>query len=164
MYFTYFPRSPFVLLINPKPWFGHRNNTGWRAKHTVTWWSDYGQCFSCGLDLLNTQLVTTFHSSLQHALNLCSLLRLHQSLPGNGFNGGLSPYSGFPNYPRASLLVSNSSKRPNCSSPLTSHQPTRFVPLYSSALTSLTSCSAYNISARTAQKTLFLCCCSIVAY
>jgi hypothetical protein len=38
-------------------------------------------------------------------------------------NGGRSPFSGFPNYPRPRLTVSDSnSSRLNCSSPLT-HQP-----------------------------------------
>jgi hypothetical protein len=59
---------------------------------------------------------------------------------------------GFPNYPRPQLPAphSNSSQRLNRSSSLT-HSPTN-------------NSRAYNNSARTTQKTPFLCCCAIVAF
>jgi hypothetical protein len=56
-------------------------------------------------------------------------------------NVGPSPFSGFSNCPRPQ---SNSSQRLNHTSPLTN---------------SLLTCPAYNVSARTTQKTPFLCCC-----
>jgi hypothetical protein len=41
------------------------------------------------------------HSAITNSHNLQFNTAL-QSLSGNGFNGGRSPYYGFPNYPRAS--------------------------------------------------------------
>jgi hypothetical protein len=72
---------------------------------------------------------------------------------------GRSPSSGFPNYPCHQLQDShsNSPQRLNLSSSLT-HWLTQ---LKSTQLT-LTNWPAYDISARTAQKTLFLYCCVIV--
>jgi hypothetical protein len=43
------------------------------------WTGDWNYC------TLNTWLMTTFYSLLQHAQSLVSLLCRHQSLPGNGF-------------------------------------------------------------------------------
>jgi hypothetical protein len=67
-------------------------------------------------------------------------------------NGGSSPSSEFPKCPRPQLPAphSNSSQRLNRSSPLT-HSPTNNSPVY-------------NISARTTQKTPFLCSYAIVAF
>jgi hypothetical protein len=76
-------------------------------------------------------------------------------------NVGRPTSSGFPNYPRPQLTAShsNSSQRLNLRSSLTqwmtnsvTHQPTNSTQL------TLTNSPAYSISARTAQKTLFLCC------
>jgi hypothetical protein len=50
----------------------------------------------------------------------------------------------------------NSSQRLNCSSHLIAHRHTHSTVLN---CTALINCSAYNILARTAQKTQFLCCC-----
>jgi hypothetical protein len=74
--------------------------------------------------------------------------------------------------PQLPASNSNSSQGLHRSSPLTSsvtHQSTRSTPLHSTELQlkalhfpplhSLTNCPGYNISARTLQKTPFLCCC-----
>jgi hypothetical protein len=73
-------------------------------------------------------------------------------------NSGHSPSSGFPNYPRPQLPAShsNSSQRLNPNS-LTQSLTNQL------SWPSPTSCSAYNISTRTAQKTPFYYYCAIVA-
>jgi hypothetical protein len=107
--------------------------------------------------------MTTLYSSLLHT---------HTSVPSHVFtsccsvaacNGGHSPSSGFPNYPRPQLPAShsNSSQRPNISCPLThslTHQPTT---LHFTQLNWLhfTNYPAYNILAWIAQKTSVFCCC-----
>jgi hypothetical protein len=80
--------------------------------------------------------------------------------------GGRSPSSGFPNYIRPQLPAShcNSSQLLNLSSSLTDwliDWLTQSLTTQLNWLTPLTviKCLAYNISAWTAQKTLFLCCC-----
>jgi hypothetical protein len=86
-------------------------------------------------------------------------------------NGGRSPSSGIPNCPMAQLPASqtNSSQRLYRSSPLTTsltHQPTLYLlthQLNQLSLLSLINCPAYNVSARTAHKTPFLCCYVVVA-
>jgi hypothetical protein len=45
------------------------------------------------IGLINTQLVTTLYSSLQHALSFLSLLCLHQSLPGYGLLTRVIPHA-----------------------------------------------------------------------
>jgi hypothetical protein len=74
-------------------------------------------------------------------------------------NSRCSPSSGFPNGPQHQLPAShsNSSQLLNCSSPLT-NSPTN------NSQTRLLTCPAYNISAWTARKTLYLCCNAIVAF
>jgi hypothetical protein len=52
----------------------------------------------------NSSAITNSHT--QHVVSLLSLLCLHQSLSDNGFEGGRSPYSLFPNYLRASATRS----------------------------------------------------------
>jgi hypothetical protein len=73
-----------------------------------------------------TRLLTTAHTKTFQSDVFTSRCLVAAS------NGGRSPYSGFPNYPRPQLPSShsNSSQRPNCSSPLTDYSPTHFSPLY----------------------------------
>jgi hypothetical protein len=80
--------------------------------------------------IITLSLIHTVCSSLQHVLSLLSLLCLHQSLPGDGF--------------QECLLLPCS-----CSYRLAT------VP----QLTHCSKCPANSISAPTAQKTPFLCCC-----
>jgi hypothetical protein len=103
----------------------------------------------------NYKALVTLCSSLQqcYVFSVCRVFTSRCLL--TAFNGGRSLYSGFPNYPHASAT---SSQRLNCS-PLTYQL---FTSLHCTVLT-LTNCSAYNISARNAQKNtvpllLFNCC------
>jgi hypothetical protein len=113
---------------------------------------------------------TSVHS---HVFTRCCLVAASSS--------GRSPSSAFPNCPRPQLpdSHSNSSQRLNLNSPLTNsltHSPTNnsltHSPTNNSLIHSLTHSlthqpitlqftgyPAYKISARTAQETLFLCCC-----
>jgi hypothetical protein len=76
-----------------------------------------------GIYWILIQFVTTLYKSLSHNAHShvftsrCSVA---------AFNDRRSPYSGFPNYPRASATVSNSnnSQGHNCSSPLTNYSLT----------------------------------------
>jgi fluoride ion exporter CrcB/FEX len=67
--------------------------------------------------IITVSLFLTLRSSLKHTLKSSQ----SQSLPGSGFNGGPSTFSGFPNSPRPQLLDSNSnsSQSLNRSSSLT---------------------------------------------
>jgi hypothetical protein len=121
------------------------------------------------LDLFDSliQRVTTRYSSLLHT-------HTHTNVHSHVFtcrcsvaasNLGCSPSSGFPKFSRPQLPAShgNNSQRLNLSSSLTDW----LIQSLANNLSSLTpldclhfaNCPAYNISARTAQKTPSLCCC-----
>jgi hypothetical protein len=81
----------------------------------------------------------------------CPESRLHCRCLVAASNGGRSPSSGFPNYrrPHPPVSHSNSLQRVNLNSSLT----------HSLTNSTDSNCPAYNILARTSQKTPFLCCC-----
>jgi hypothetical protein len=137
----------------------HFGLLGSLSHYIGTWmWSDNRRVLDLWSDLLDSliQLVTTLYNSLLHAhTNVHShFFTSHCSVAAS--NGRRYPSSGFPNYPRRQLpaSLSNSSQRLNLSSPLTN--PDTLTQLNSTDwLTELTS-PAYNISARTAQKSPYL--------
>jgi hypothetical protein len=100
--------------------------------------------------------------TVTYTLMFLACYSLHYLLTGNGFQRRKFPYSRFPNYPvpQQPATHSNTSQPLNCSS-LTNSLTLHFPALHCTALT-LAHFPAYNISAQTAQKTRFLCCCSIV--
>jgi hypothetical protein len=99
----------------------------------------------------------TLGNSLQHGLSLLSLLCLHQSLPDNGFQRRIFP---LPCIPELSPCLSYQRQRATAHNDWTTVFWLINSPMKSSLLyTALThsNCPAYNISAWTAQKALFLC-------
>jgi hypothetical protein len=128
--------------INPMP----------RLAPVVTWLSDYRQVLDWWSDLLDSliQRVTIFYNSLLHT---------NTSIHGHVFtsrssvatsNGGRYPSSLLPNYPATSFSQQQ----------LATTEPQKFSDWLPQ---SLSNCLAYNISARTAQKTPFQYCCEIIA-
>jgi hypothetical protein len=79
----------------------------------------------------------------------CPQPRLHCRCLIAASKGGPSPYSAFPNCPRPQLPASHSNNSQQLN-------PSRYLTDW---LTNQLTASACNISTRTAQKTLFLCCC-----
>jgi hypothetical protein len=106
----------------------------------------------------------TVHYSPRKDFSVCCVFNFRCLVTAS--NEWSSPYSVFPNCPVPQLPAfrSNSSKRPNCSRPLTDCSLIKLLQSTVLVCTALTTCPGYNISARTSQNTQFLRCCSIVSY
>jgi hypothetical protein len=129
--------------------------------------------------IINVSSVKTLYTVCYSTyLSVLSLLYLHQSLPGDGFQRRIFPFAWVHElYPWFSyqVLIETAQQLNHISpltNPLTNSLTNRLTPLHSTPLhwltdrltdwlnnSLLTDCPIYNISAWTAQKTPFLCCC-----
>jgi hypothetical protein len=116
-YITLLSRQVLNILCNGKPKLSHV----WLSADGV-WIGNWIYWTLTDLWLQVTialSIIRTLYNSLQHAISLFNLLRIYQSLSGNGFQRRKFPLLWVPELsPCFSYQLSNSSQGPNRSSPL----------------------------------------------